>query len=296
MAASRFRRYLKRFPLLERLKRRLFDPTIHTRNTRNREASVLNILTTFPQFRPFSAGTYEQRSVIAIQTINRAFPILSSFASSLGHDPQKVKPIKSFSQSNDDLAATAELKELFDRHGSDKAIQDYHYLYGPILKDREAIKAVLEIGIGTNHTDVVSHMMNGTPGASLRAFRDYLANAQVYGADIDASILFEECRIKTFFVDQTKPESFEALSQAIPTDLDLIIDDGLHSPDANISTLLFAVSRVRAGGWVVIEDITMEAQSIWEVVAALLPANYQSHLLETEGRVKEMVFAVKRLS
>jgi hypothetical protein len=290
MATSSLGQYLKR--LLERGKRRLSDPTS---NTRNKEATVLNVLTTFPQFRPFSAGSYEQRSLIAIQTINRTFPMLSSLASSLGYDPLEVKSIKSFPHSSDDLAAAAELGELFDRHGSDKAIQDYHHLYGPILKDREAIKAVLEIGMGTHQTDVVSHMMNGRPGGSLRAFRDYLINAQVYGADIDASILFEECRIKTFFVDQTKPESFEGVKHAIPADLDLIIDDGLHSPDANIATLLFSLSRVRPGGWVVIEDITMEAQSIWEVVAALLPANYQSHLLKTEGRVKEMVFAVKRL-
>jgi hypothetical protein len=78
--------------------------------------------------------------------------------------------------------------------------------------------------------------------------------------------------------------------------LDLIIDDGLHSPDANIATLLFGLSRVRSGGWVVVEDIAIEAQPIWEVVAALLPANYRSHLLATqEYQVKALAFAVKRL-
>jgi hypothetical protein len=293
MAANSIRQYLKRFPLLLRVKRRVWNPTS---NARNKETNVLNVLSTFPQFSPFSAGSYEQKSLITIQTINRMFPILSSFAASLGHDLLEVKPIQSFPQSNDDRAAAAELRELFDRHGSDKAIQDYHHLYGPILKDRQAIKAVLEIGIGTNHTHVVSHMKNGRPGASLRAFRDYLTNAQVFGADIDTSILLEESRIKTFFVDQLKPESFDALNQAIPTDLDLIIDDGLHSPDANIATLLFGLSRVRSGGWVVVEDIAIEAQPIWEVVAALLPANYRSHLLATqEYQVKVLAFAVKRL-
>ena len=306
MTTSSLRQYLKGFPLLVRTKRyvwmqfselarmrrriwrRLFDPT------RGRGTTQLNVLRTFPQFRPYSAGAYKDKSNIAIQTINRTFPSLSSFSSSLRRQSLEIKPIKKFPQSNDDLAAAAQIKELLDRYGSDKAIQDYHNLYGPILKDREAIRGVLEIGIGTNNTDVVSNMgTNGKPGASLRAFRDYLSNAQVYGADIDKRILFEESRIKTFFVDQRNPDSFEALRQSIPTDLDLIIDDGLHSPDANIATLQFALSKLKAGGWVVIEDIATEAQPIWEVVAALLPANYRSHLLIAE---EEMVFAVKRLS
>jgi len=307
MATSSLRQYLKGFPLLVRMKRyvwmpfselarmrrrlwrRWFDPT------RGRGTTQLNVLRAFPQFRPYSAGSYEDKSNIAIQTINRTFPSLSSFASSLlRRQSLEIKPIQKFPQSSDELDAAAQIKELLDGYGSDKAAQDYHNLYGPILKDREAITGVLEIGIGTNNTDVVSNMgMNGKPGASLRAFRDYLSNAQVYGADIDKRILFEESRIKTFFVDQRNPDSFEALKQSIPTDLDLIIDDGLHSPDANIATLQFALSKLKTGGWVVIEDIATEAQPIWEVVAALLPANYRSHLLVAE---EEMVFAVKRLS
>ena len=42
---------------------------------------------------------------------------------------------------------------------------------------------------------------NGKPGASLRVWRDYFYNAEIYGADIDKTN-FSEKRIKTFFVDQ----------------------------------------------------------------------------------------------
>jgi hypothetical protein len=42
----------------------------------------------------------------------------------------------------------------------------------------------------------------GTPGASLRAWRDYFPNAEIYGADIDREILFEEERISAFYVNQ----------------------------------------------------------------------------------------------
>ena len=41
--------------------------------------------------------------------------------------------------------------------------------------------------------------INGKPGASLRAWRDYFENALIYGADIDKNILFKENRINTFF-------------------------------------------------------------------------------------------------
>ena len=41
------------------------------------------------------------------------------------------------------------------------------------------------------------------PGASLRVWNEYFKNATIYGADIDKSTLFEEKKIKTFYVDQT---------------------------------------------------------------------------------------------
>jgi len=51
---------------------------------------------------------------------------------------------------------------------------------------------------------------------------------------------------------------------------DLIIDDGLHSPDANISTLISAMGWCTTGGFIVIEDIARSSRSIWVVVQALL--------------------------
>jgi hypothetical protein len=42
---------------------------------------------------------------------------------------------------------------------------------------------------------------NFKPGGSLRTFQKYL-DANVYGADFDKKILFQEKRIKTFFVNQ----------------------------------------------------------------------------------------------
>ena len=135
---------------------------------------------------------------------------------------------------------------------------------------------------------------HSTPGASVRAFRDFLPNATIFGADIDKDILFEEDRIRTFFVDQTSPESMNGLSNKLPNEFDLIIDDGLHSPDANIETLKFGLQKIKIGGWVVIEDILYNTRPIWEVVSILLPENYEAYIINTNQDA--IMFAVRKLA
>jgi hypothetical protein len=136
-------------------------------------------------------------------------------------------------------------------------------------------------------------LVTGNPGASLKAFRDFLKSATIFGADIDKRILFEDTRIETFFVDQTDPVTLTELGKSIPSDLDLVIDDGLHSPNANIETLKFGLTKIRIGAWVVVEDIAPDALPVWEVVSALLPSNYKPHIIRAESA---LLFAVKRLS
>jgi SAM-dependent methyltransferase len=189
-------------------------------------------------------------------------------------------------------AEAAELKEIFDSYGCDKSRNhDYHYVYGAVLKSLGPISSMLEIGLGTTNTDVVSNMGKiWVPGNSLRAFREYLPETTIYGADVDNRILFEEERIKTYFVDQTDMSTITALSEKLPGKLDLIIDDGLHAPNANLAILIFALDKLKPGGWLVIEDISEEATPIWKVVSSLLPTQYASHLIEAKGG---MVFAVQ---
>ncbi len=292
------RQYLKRFSFLVTAKRycvaaaiRYFPKWMDA----DHGSTTLNIVRTFPIFIPNSGGRYKDRAQLTVQTINQTFPALRSLARSTGAKQLSITPIRSFPQSDEDMAAVRDLKTVFDQYRSDKAnFHDYHFLYGPILKNRRDIRGVFEIGLGTNNTDVVSTMgASGKPGASLRAFRDFLTNAKVYGADIDTRILFREDRIETFFVDQTKPETFEDLDRSIPSGLDLVIDDGLHSPDANIFALKFGLSKVKVHGWVVIEDIGADAVPLWEVVSSLLPDTYERYLLSAEGG---FLFAVRRLA
>jgi SAM-dependent methyltransferase len=183
--------------------------------------------------------------------------------------------------------ATHKFADLFNQYGSDKSSHhNYHLLYGPLLspKRNETLR-LLEIGLGTNNTDVVSHMgAHGKPGASLRAFRDFLPNASVFGADIDRSVLFTEERIRTFYVDQTQRESFHQLAGALgPAPLDLVIDDGLHSPNANIATMIFALEALKPSGTFIVEDIAAVSIPVWQTIAALLPVDYHPTLIQASN-------------
>lgn len=167
---------------------------------------------------------------------------------------------------------THALMRAFDLHHTDKASpHGYQAVYGPLLchllhqrRQRADELVTLEIGMGTNNTAVASNMgamsnggtMETRPGASLRAFRDVLEGARVYGADVDPGILFSEPRIRTTWVDQLEPASFVALHRTFgERAYDLVIDDGLHSVGANLNTLVFGLRHLRAGGFMVVEDI-----------------------------------------
>jgi hypothetical protein len=183
----------------------------------------------------------------------------------------------------------AKLAALFDRYGSDKAAaHDYTPIYCEILSAlrQKPAPTILEIGLGTNNPNKVSTMgAGGKPGASLRAFRDFLPNAMVYGADVDTDILFTEERIKTAAVDQTVPDSFAGMTDALGCrSFDLIIDDGLHTTLSNLNTLIFALPSLNAGGYAVIEDIAGGSVLAWQIARCCLDAaKYEARLIRCVG-------------
>jgi len=198
-------------------------------------------------------------------------------------------------RTEEERIAAAQLKRLFDHYGSDKAtLHNYHYLYGRILSAPETVESILEVGLGTNNTDTPSNMgPAGRPGASLRAFCDHLPRAKVFGADVDRRVLFQENRISTFFVDQTDSTTVEALGKSLPDDMDLIIDDGLHAPDANIAIMALAIPKVKIGGWIVIEDIAPASISVWQIISSLMPARFECSIVSA---VEGNLFVAQRTS
>jgi SAM-dependent methyltransferase len=256
--------------MLRALARPLARTARHYLNDDN--AHHLSVCERLPVFTTNSTCSNEERAQFALNAANQAFPLLLGL---LDKSPKPVT-VEKFANSSADI-----LGRLLTKHGSDKATKhNYHLLYAHILNPKTTT-SLLEIGLGTNNTDVPSHMgEGGSPGASLRAFRDYLPGAEIYGADIDERILFQEPRIKTFKVDQTEPAS---LGRIVSGPFDLIIDDGLHAPHANLATLGFALRKLKPNGWVVIEDITPRALPIWQVVDRLLRDSFTTYLIEARG-------------
>mgnify|MGYP001082407484 FL=1 len=137
----------------------------------------------------------------------------------------------------------------------------YHHLFEGMSKDK---LNVFELGLGTNMLDVPSNMgRDGRPGASLYGWSDYFVNSNIYGADIDKRILFndESRRIKSYFCDQTKPE--EILKMWDNNDLkdiefDIIVEDGLHSVSANITFFTNSIHKLKDGGIYITEDLVRD--------------------------------------
>lgn len=157
---------------------------------------------------------------------------------------------------------------LFEKYLSDKCptiFHSYSPAYYEILKNySNSFKNILEIGIGTNEimesVGNINKIQNEKnikykPGASLRAWRDFFINSNVYGADINQQVLFEEERIKCFFVDQSNASSLIDLYKKINSNLDLIIDDGSHVVDHMVLSVKILFPLLKKESLYIIEDI-----------------------------------------
>jgi len=218
----------------------------------------INILNTFEEFSPNVSGEK------SLKVENTIYNIKNFSKSILRVQPIKF-PIKNIFEEFDNNKRI--LGSLFDSYGSDKKTHGYDLIYNFIIEELEEIDLVIEIGIGSNNEDVLSNMSRkGKPGSSLRSFRDYLPNSQIVGLEFDKNVLFEEERIKTFYFDQNHIDSLDTLPKKLLGNVDILIDDGLHSVVANINSLYFAEKLLKKGGFLIIEDISKLAEDLYQVI------------------------------
>jgi tetratricopeptide (TPR) repeat protein len=137
----------------------------------------------------------------------------------------------------------------------------YDFLFRPY---RYRITRMFEVGLGTNFTDTPSNMgERASPGASLRGWRRYFPRAHILGADIDTRILFFKEKISTFHVDQLSDGAIDVLWQQLSNDrFDIMIDDGLHTFEANTKFFLKSLSKLKCNGYYVIEDIVTHPDNL----------------------------------
>lgn len=141
-----------------------------------------------------------------------------------------------------------ELCHIMNRHGSDKSLgwHNYTLVYNELLKSiKSDALNIFELGIGIINS-----------GASLRGWKNYFDKANVYGADILHEALFTEHRIETFQCDQLSKKSIDSLWDNFKkVQFDFIIEDGLHTYDANISFFENSIHKVKKGCYYIIEDV-----------------------------------------
>ena len=227
----------------------------------------------------------DECSYLWVESAAQFIPRLNELVTRVSDEFTIIEDMKPFKNDEEDV-----LGKLFEHHLSDKSTtHNYYVFYSYILnklgKDKEL--DVLEIGLGTNNPNLVSSMGEyGRPGASVYAFRDYLPNANIYGADVDREILFETDRIKTAYVDQMNPSTFGKMIEDLGNSkYDVIIDDGLHSTVANFNTLLFGLDHIKNDGWFIVEDIGEGMVDNWRSIDFIMKRmnGYKTFMIKTTG-------------
>ncbi len=128
----------------------------------------------------------------------------------------------------------------------------YTDLYGALFEPiRRTVRNVTEVGIAS--------------GQSIAMWHDYFPQAKIYGLDIHirpraAKALENATRVRLHTASSQKRKSVESLKWSLGS-MDIIIDDGEHTPRANERTLLALWPYLRVGGYFCIEDMATGARN-----------------------------------
>ena len=114
----------------------------------------------------------------------------------------------------------------------------YHETFTPL---RKSTKRFLEIGIAF--------------GGSLRTWRDYFPEADIFGVDIYPESVLKEYRINGIVGDSTDKNLSKELLKMSGRKFDIINDDGDHSPEIQFKTFQNMCNLLSDGGIYVIEDV-----------------------------------------
>jgi len=156
----------------------------------------------------------------------------------------------------EEIKGVTELCEIANKYGADKCPQINH-MYTPFYFEffspmRQSVKKVFEYGVGNRR--IKRAIPQYQIGASLRMWRDFFPNAQVYGADIAKGAVFTDDRLETFFCDESKPEDVKALIEKIGADIDIFIDDASHHMHEQIVLFETVMPLLKKDAIYVIED------------------------------------------
>lgn len=162
-----------------------------------------------------------------------------------------------------------DLCKIAHKYNTDKCPQvnhPYTPFYSELFdKRKDEIKKVVELGIGNaRHMAKMARRHGEYPvGASLRMWRDYFKNAQIYGADCFPETMFSDERIETIVCDETKTEDLKELIKKVGRDIDIFVDDALHTHEAQIFACKHVLPLLGTDTIYIIEDVK-EVQDLAE--------------------------------
>ena len=159
-----------------------------------------------------------------------------------------------------------ELCDIFYKYKSDKCPKIGHSYsseyYRHLVKYKESFSNVLEIGIGNNELMIPLCGEDYIIGASLKAWKEFFPNANIYGVDIAEDSIFFEERISCFYTDQSSQTELDKTISEIRNhsnlpsmQFDMIIDDGSHIVEHMLLTFESLGKYVKPDGIYIIEDI-----------------------------------------
>jgi len=101
------------------------------------------------------------------------------------------------------------------------------------------------------------------PGESLKMWKDFFRYSNIFRIDIADDCMFTEERIKTFKVNQAKPNELINFAKSFNLKFDIIIHDGVHLLGPTYITLVTLLDFLQPGGIYIIEDIWQEYREAW---------------------------------
>ncbi len=161
---------------------------------------------------------------------------------------------------------------IAERYGTDKYNHHnytpvYHHLFG---QRRRSVTSVLEIGVQW--------------GRSHRMWQDYFPLAMIYGIDVIQKRCLNEGRIASYCADQSDPQSIVRVARTIGKQFDLIVDDGSHKYQHQVSSMRSLLPYLNDDGVYVIEDIIsvpgVHSDDPHNVFSQI-PSGYHGRLLRT---------------
>lgn len=185
--------------------------------------------------------------------------------------------------SNINVFAPTLMCRIMTKHGSDKGNSWHNYtaIYSRLLgKLQDRNLRIFELGLcRIDQREDSASTGDGRPGASLRGWREIFPNSEVFGADIERSILFTEERIRTYYCDQLDSDAISDLWEhpELKEGMDILVEDGLHTFLANISFLAGSLDHVKIGGMYFVEDIAHSELPRWHDQLSLFTGRYPNY-------------------